>query len=135
MRNDGLDRETDRGTEPAALVSPDSQANKNSETIAPQSAAIMRSSFRMAAAIDLARRSPAKDNKYEIEDDASDLDIEAEFRRRLSALRRMPQRDRAHALRAAKTQRQVALKVLQEKRAYDRARKYALRKQQAPSPL
>ncbi len=47
----------------------------------------------------------------------AELEIVAEFQRRLAGLRRLPRHERAAALRLAREWRQLALKALREKRA------------------
>jgi hypothetical protein len=60
------------------------------------------------------------------EDEAEEFEIDAEFRRRLSALRRMPRQERPLALLAAREWRRLALKALREKRDAKRGWQYAV---------
>jgi hypothetical protein len=59
--------------------------------------------------------------------------IEEEFRRKLAGLRRLPREARAHALRAAQADRQMAVRLLRDRR--DRARRSRLaQRRQTPTP-
>jgi hypothetical protein len=58
------------------------------------------------------------------EDDAGEVEIKAVFQGKLMALRRLPRRERAAALRAAREWFLMALKAAREKRARDRYGKY-----------
>ena len=64
----------------------------------------------------------------------AELEIEDEFRRQCAALRRLPKRDRAAALRNARESRQLALRLLQERRAQARQARRALHLMQRPRP-
>jgi hypothetical protein len=68
------------------------------------------------------------------EDDSAELDVEAWFKARLTAIRRMPRCQRAIALRAAREWRQLALKALREKRARDRHGRYEAWQLRLPPP-
>jgi hypothetical protein len=74
------------------------------------------------------------ESELSAEDEGAELDIEHEFRRKLAALRRLPRQDRSHALRAARDSRQLALKALHEKRAWDRLARKWLRRLRVPEP-
>jgi hypothetical protein len=61
-----------------------------------------------------------------IEDgEAEAIEIEKEFRARLTGLRRLPRNARAAALRGARERRDTALKALREKRARERFANFA----------
>jgi hypothetical protein len=64
----------------------------------------------------------------------AELDIDREFRRKLASLRRLPARDRIHALRAAKDARRQALNALRERRRTARYAKHRARLEQKPAP-
>ncbi|HLH97040.1 MAG TPA: hypothetical protein VKW08_18170 [Xanthobacteraceae bacterium] len=69
-----------------------------------------------------------------IEDDGTHLEIEAEFRRRISGLRRLPRHARAQALRFAREQRFIALAALREKRQRERQGRSEALRQRLPGP-
>lgn len=48
------------------------------------------------------------------DDRTPELDIEAEFNRKIAGLRRLPRRERPAALRAARAARQLALRILRD---------------------
>ena len=59
--------------------------------------------------------------------------IEEEFRRKIAGLRRLPREAKAHALRAARADREMALRLLRDRR--DSARRSRLaRRRQMPTP-
>jgi hypothetical protein len=67
--------------------------------------------------------------------DAAIIDIETTFRRMLIGLRRLPRRERAQALRAAREWRSFAMNALREKRLRDRHARYVQRRQnRLPGP-
>jgi hypothetical protein len=68
------------------------------------------------------------------DDEASEFEIAAEFRRRLSGLRHLPRRQRAAALRAARDWRSLAVKGLRERRANKRHARYLFWRSQLPTP-
>jgi hypothetical protein len=68
------------------------------------------------------------------DDDAARTEIEATFKARLKALRRLPRYQRALALRAAREWRMVAIAELREKRMRKRAARATQRRQQQPPP-
>ena len=76
--------------------------------------------------------------EIELEDAAEDrsleLDIEAEFKRKIAGLRRLPRRERSAALRAARTARQLALRGLRDKRARMRHAENMRRRLQKAEP-
>jgi hypothetical protein len=121
--------ENDRGTGPATSVSPAHSApeiDKPSEylpaspSISPPEPELQRPSY-VEAEID--------------EGDAAELEIEAEFRRKLMGLRRMRRRERAQALRAAREWLSFALNALRERRLRDRHARYMQRRlNQSPGP-
>jgi hypothetical protein len=66
---------------------------------------------------------------------AAEAEIGFMFRQKLAGLRRLPKRDRIHALRAAKVWRAQALKALKEKSATARQFQYAQRRRaRMPEP-
>jgi hypothetical protein len=67
-------------------------------------------------------------------DDDGASEIEAEFRRKLCGLRRLPQHARVAALKAARDERFLALKALRQKRQVARHARYLLWRQQLPAP-
>jgi hypothetical protein len=68
-------------------------------------------------------------------DDAGVTEINWLFGQKIAGLRRLPRHARSHALRAAKNEKQAALKALRERRADRRRAEYALRKRQSePAP-
>jgi hypothetical protein len=69
------------------------------------------------------------------EDEAAKLEIDHLFRRRISGLRRLPRRERPHALRAAREWRMLALKALRERKAAARHARYMLRQLLKPKPV
>ena len=75
--------------------------------------------------------SSASDNPLD-EDGGAEFEIDAEFRRRLTGLRRLRRRDQPQALRAAREWRRIALKALREKRIRDRHARYMQRRQMRP---
>jgi hypothetical protein len=110
-----------RGTGPATSASPDSLASDTgSRPSRPDTAP-------GEATLDL-----EPDNAGEFE--AAEREIEADFRRRIAGLRRMPRRDRPYALRAAREQRQLALIALHERRACDRHARFLRRRLLKPVP-
>lgn len=60
--------------------------------------------------------------------------IEQEFGRRLAGLRRLPRRERAAALRAAREWRVLALKALRERKAGERYARYLAWQAQLQTP-
>jgi hypothetical protein len=68
------------------------------------------------------------------DDDGAELEIEAMFKRRLMALRRLPRHQRPLALRIAKEWRALALKALREKRAIERHANHMARRQSSERP-
>src|SRR5258708_25756704 len=106
---------TDHGTGPANPVSPAKPANKTTEPAnlpAPTGAGFSRE-----ALIEVTRWNPFSPELEPLEDDEAEaLEIEAEFKRRISGLRRLPRHARAEALRFSREQRTIALKTLREKR-------------------
>lgn len=110
-----------RGTGPATSASPDSSAPYNrSRSSRPDTAP-------GEATLDL---EPENAGEFE----AAEREIEADFRRRIAGLRRMPRRDRPHALRTAREQRQLALLALHERRARDRHARFLRRRLLKPAP-
>jgi hypothetical protein len=67
-------------------------------------------------------------------DDGAEADIDAEFKRRLAGLRRLPKRERGAVLRAAREWRIAALKALQARRACDRHARFLLWRSQMLPP-
>jgi hypothetical protein len=70
----------------------------------------------------------------DLAEDGAAAEIDANFRRRLFGLRRLPRHLRAAALRAASDERCLALRGLREKRQRERQARYALWRQQLQSP-
>ena len=69
------------------------------------------------------------------EGDAAEIEIRTTFRRMMMGLRRLPRRERAQALRAAREWRSFALNALHEKRQRDRHARYMQRRRnQMPGP-
>ena len=68
------------------------------------------------------------------EDDAGEAEIKAMFKGKLVALRRLPRRERAAALRAAREWFLMAMKAAREKRGRDRYGKYMQWRLQIPRP-
>jgi hypothetical protein len=126
---------TDRRSEPATLVSPGYPALKTNQPPERQPDAFTRLGFGSAAASEVTRRgSPAPELEALEEDEGAAIEINALFGRKLMALRRMPRRDRPHALRAAREWRRQALKALRDKRAAERHARHILRRLRTPSP-
>ncbi len=126
---------TERGRRSATPLSPDYPANKKNEPPEPQYGAAVRLGFNSPAIREVTRRrmpSIALDTRDE--DEGAEIEIEGLFRRRLSALRRMPRYERPHALRAAREWRQLALKAIREKRAAARHAQHLLRRLTMPAP-
>jgi hypothetical protein len=67
-------------------------------------------------------------------DEGGAAEIEAEFRRMLSGLRRLPRHARAAAVRTACNHRFLALKALNEKRQRDRHARLLAWRQRLPTP-
>jgi hypothetical protein len=121
--------ENDRGTGPATSVSPASSAHEIDNSlkylpvspgVSPAEAELQRPSY-VEAEID--------------EGDAAEMEIEAEFRRKLMGLRRLRRRERTQALRAAREWLSFALNALREKRLRDRHARYMQRQHsQFPTP-
>lgn len=61
------------------------------------------------------------------DDGGAEFQIEDEFRRMVVGARRLPRRDRRHALRAAFERRSLALQALQEERLWQRRGRIAQR--------
>jgi hypothetical protein len=124
--------ENDRGTGPATSVSPAHSAPEIDKppkylpalpSVSPPPPELRRSSSVEMEALD--------------EGDAAELEIEAEFRRKLMGLRRLRHGERAQALRAAREWRSFALNALREKRLRERHSRYLVRRQsrvRAPRP-
>ncbi len=74
--------------------------------------------LRPSAAIEMTKRASLALAPEPFEEGVgAELEIAAEFQRRLVGLRRLPRHERAAALRLAREWRQLALKALREKRA------------------
>jgi len=133
MRNGGKGTlaENERGTGPATPVSPATSASEQSRPDKFQ--AVARTILNAAAAIELTRRDFLSLGSDAPEDDGA-TEIEAEFRRKIAGLRRLPRQQRAAAVRAAREWFLVALSALREKRARDRHARHMLRRQQRRSP-
>lgn len=108
-----------RGTGPATSVSPVSLANKIDEM--PESRAPLHPRLHLVkTATEVTRASPRLDLSAAIVDEGAETEIDSVFRRAIAGLRRLPRRERPHALRAARDARTLALKALREKRARER---------------
>jgi hypothetical protein len=91
--------------------------------------------LRPSAAIEVTKRHwPALAPEPFEEGVGAELEIAAEFQRRLAGLRRLPRYERAAALRLAREWRQLALKALREKRATARHAWRSLRRLQRLQP-
>jgi hypothetical protein len=117
--------ENDRGTGPVTSASPAPSADKNDTAIEYRPFVEFK---RSATEIELPRHdNPSAGFESTEKDDASDIDVDTIFRRKLMGLRLLPRRERAQAYRAAKEWRRVALKALREKRTSERHARYMLR--------
>jgi hypothetical protein len=67
-------------------------------------------------------------------DEIEVAEIDAQFRRRLRGLRRLPRHQRASALRAAREERFMALRALRERRIQARAARSSFLRQQLQAP-
>lgn len=116
----------DRGTGPATSESPDPSANQSGQAVHVAPSAFFRvgstAAFFAAADQDSAPAATGVVDEFEGEEDG----IEDVFRRKLAGLRRMHPRDRAAALRAARLERLLSLRVLRERRAAQRRLRHAL---------
>ena len=70
-----------------------------------------------------------------IEDEGAERHIEETFRRKLSALRRLPPCERAAALRRARDDRDLDLRCLRDRRHRARIAQRKLRRERAPEPV
>jgi hypothetical protein len=121
--------ENDRGTGPATSASPASSAHE----IDQQPKYLPASPSVSPAEAEL--RLPSVETEAIDEGDAAELEIEAEFRRKLRGLRRLRRRERAQALRAAREWLSFALNALRERRLRDRHARYMQRRHnQMPAP-
>jgi hypothetical protein len=78
---------------------------------------------------------PPSDSPPEVEEEAgAELEIEADFRRKLAGLRRLSRHERPHSLRAARDARRQALRILREKRSWARHARRALQRLQNLQP-
>jgi hypothetical protein len=88
-----------------------------------------------SAAIEVMKRtSPALAPEPFEDGVGAELEIDAEFQRRLAGLRRLPRHERAAALRLAREWRQLALKALRERRTTARHAWRSLRRLQRLQP-
>jgi hypothetical protein len=120
-----------RGTGPATPVSPGSSASDESPPEKFREGS--RPIFARPAAIELTRQD-FEAPESEAPDDDGAAGIEAEFRRWIAGLRRLPRKERAAALRTAREWYLLALTALGEKRARERNARHMARRQQRPSP-
>jgi hypothetical protein len=107
--------ENERGTGPATPVSPASSA---SEIDKPSDRRPITSQRLSQIEVELRHKSDESDPLDD--SDAAEIEIEAEFRRKLMGLRRLRRRERAQALRVAREWRSFALNALRERRLRER---------------
>lgn len=84
---------------------------------------------------EMVEREPEKIN-FDIPEEpgGAEGDIDADFRRKLAGLRRLPYREKIHALRAAKNARRLALRALRERRLVARLAAFVAIVKQKPAP-
>lgn len=118
--------ETDRGTGPASSASLAPLAHDNDRSTEAPSLVLGSAAFEITRGeLHAIPFDPIEDG------DAEAIEIEKEFRRRLTGLRRLPRSARAVALREARDWRLVALKALREKHARERQANVALWRQRS----
>jgi hypothetical protein len=106
-------------------VSPVYLASQSGERNEAQCRAIVRSRFDSGAAIEVTGRDFAMLAPEPLEEgDGAVNEINTVFKRKIAGLRRLPRRDRIHALKAARDWRGAALKALREKREIERHARY-----------
>jgi hypothetical protein len=124
-----------RGAKPATLAPPDSPAPQIQEERQSATRPFWHSVAFKAVEAELTR-DPG--DRVVLPDDADDegaqADIDAVFRRKLAAIRRLPKGDRPFARRAAMDERAAALLALRQKREIERRYRRFLRLLLAPAP-
>jgi hypothetical protein len=124
-----------RGTGPATSESPDYPAHTTKQSSDRPSDVLARLTLRPSAVIEVTKRHAPALAPEPFEDGVgAELEIDAEYQRRLAGLRRLPRHERAAALRLAREWRQLALRALREKRATARHAARSLRRLQRPQP-
>lgn len=127
--------ESDRGARPAALVSPVSLAPQRLVEGRAHGDTNWRSMTFAAAECEV---TDGSGGDVVLPDDEADAgaaaEIDATFRRKLAAIRRMPPRDRPFARRTAMDERVSALHALQRKQEAARRFRHFLRRLLAPPP-
>jgi hypothetical protein len=123
--------ETDHGNRPATPASPARPAHEIEITSSWAPAAASTSLSTGSARANWSVPPPDLSGES---DDAASAEIEAEFRRMLSGLRRLPRGARAAALRAARNYRYLAHKALREKRQCDRQAAHRAWRDRLPAP-
>jgi hypothetical protein len=127
--------ESNRGAEPATLVPPVSLA-----TQIPNERQGSTNTVWLAMAFKVAETEVTRDlgTGLVLPDDENDEDIreeiDATFQRKLTAIRRLPKRERADARRAAMEERATALLALRQKREATRQFRRFLLRLFAPKP-
>jgi hypothetical protein len=107
--------ENDTGAGPATVESPSSPASKTEEKSIDQSTPLADFKSAHREIMDVAGfLEPIE------EGEGAELEIEAEFRRRLAGARKLPRHARAGARREAYEWRKAALRALREKRLLER---------------
>ena len=130
--SNGLAPGSDRGAEPAALLSPDYMARK-SERPTDQHFASLHREFSAALREVMGPGLPLSEVDA-VEGEAEEIEIETIFRRKLAGVRQLPRSERPHARKAARDWRTQALKDLREKRARDRYASHTRRQLGQPMP-
>lgn len=123
---------SNRGTGPiATLVSPASSAKATGIKTEPSSSARVPPP---PTPIRLAQDDVREESMGPIEEtDDEAFEIELEFRRKVAGLRRLPKRERAAALRAAREWYALALQALRERKAGKRHAHYLAWRAQLPT--
>lgn len=123
----------DRGT--GLFAAPASPAPLANEKEKPNESQPLREEFPTRARGESVRDDSVPIGVGPMEDtDEESFAIEQEFGRRLAGLRRLPRRERAGALRAAREWRVLALKALKERKAGGRHARYLVWKAQLQTP-
>jgi hypothetical protein len=124
----------DRGIGLAALRSPADQASTSERSLDGPPIGYGRSPWH-SATLEIGRRAARLPELEPLEEDEGAVrEIKDLFGRRIVALRRLPRRERADALRAAREWRRLAFKALKEKRAAGRYARKMLRHLHKPAP-
>jgi hypothetical protein len=125
---------SNRGAQPATLVSPDYPAKEKTERPTDQHDKSLNRKFGTAVLSELTERARSLPEPDAVEGEAEEIEIESVFRRRIAGLRHLPKRERPSARKAARDWRIRALKALREQRARDRQARRVHRQLSGPTP-